>query len=314
MSSNAKEESGDNWSEFVWENLLYDIGDKKCIPFIGPGASDRWIQLDAIAREWAEKCQYPYSLDAPFPQLPRVSQFLAIQEGDESIPKKMLSHRLRSLKSRPVFSAPENENTIYAVLADLNLPIYITTNYDHLMEEALSDKGKEPISGYSIWKEGEKRNIIGETEFSQNKGPTSATPLVFHLLGDIDSPTSMVLTEKDYIDFAIYLSKMGDRYTLPHSIRQNLSNSTLLFVGYSVEDIRFIIVFQGFIKLMSSLESKSIAVQVQLPPQILPGKKKLIQMYLDKFTDRFFKIRIYWGDPDSFLRQLRSRLPLAVSK
>jgi hypothetical protein len=116
------------------------------------------------------------------------------------------------------------------------------------------------------------------------------------------------LTVKDYIDFAIYLSKRGERDTLPHSIRQNLPNSTLLIIGYRLEDLSFLIVFEGFIKLMSSLEmSESIAVQVQLPPNIESEKKSTIQKYLDEFTGRYFKTRIYWGDPDAFLEELRNR-------
>lgn len=44
-------------------------------------------------------------------------------------------------------------NTPPAVLADLNLPIYITTNYDHFMEEALKSRGKQPISDFCGWNE-----------------------------------------------------------------------------------------------------------------------------------------------------------------
>jgi hypothetical protein len=323
MGANTEktDDTEDNWSEFAWTNLLYDIADKKCIPFIGPGASARWINLDGIVKEWAEQCNYPYRLEDSS-QLPRVSQFLAIQEGDESMPKKMLSKQLK-MKPAPDFSAPEYEYSVYSVLADLHLPIYITTNYDHLMEAALTSKGKAPVSGHSIWKElkdkefKERHDRLGhETSFSsegysdignRNQSPTPANPLVFHLLGDIEEPPSMVLTEKDYIDFAIYLSKTGDRGTLPNSIRQTLTDSTLMFVGYRLEDISFLIVFEGFIKLMSSLESKSIAVQVQMPSEIDEKKKKDIQKYLDKFTESYYKIRIYWGDPDKFLEKLRNR-------
>ena len=42
----------------------------------------------------------------------------------------------------PDFSLPEYQNTVYAMLADLNLPIYVTTNYDHFMESALESKGE----------------------------------------------------------------------------------------------------------------------------------------------------------------------------
>jgi SIR2-like protein len=313
-----KRQIDDNWTDLAWQNLLYDIDDKKCIPFIGPGASAKWIQLDEIAKDWAVKGQYPYPQEDSL-QLPQVAQFLAIQEGDESIPKKMLSRLLRV--KPPNFSLPEHENTVYSVLADLHLPIYITTNYDHLMEDALRSKGKAPVSDYCVWKEPKEKSTesyISDTHFdkdvSQNERPSSAKPLVFHLLGDIDNPTSMVLTQRDYINFAIYLSKMGDRYTLPHSIRQTLSNSTLLFIGYRLEDLSFLIVFEGFIKLMSSLDSKSIAVQVQMSPKIDPEKQKDIRKYLDKFTDSCFKIRIYWDDQHEFLQQLRSRVPRVSNK
>jgi hypothetical protein len=54
-----EQQTEDNLTEDAWDNLLYDIGDMKCIPFIGPGGSDKWIQIDGIAREWAEKYRYP---------------------------------------------------------------------------------------------------------------------------------------------------------------------------------------------------------------------------------------------------------------
>jgi hypothetical protein len=165
------------------------------------------------------------------------------------------------------------------------------------MESALKQKGKTPISDDSKWKELKERATSTES-------PTSSNPLVFHLLGYIRNPTSMVLTIKDYIDFSIYLSKMEDRETLPQSIRKNLPRSTLLFIGYRLEDVSFLILFQGFIKLMSSLEPESFAVQVQLPPNIESEKKSTIQKYLNDFTGKYFQIRIYWGDSDTFLEQL----------
>lgn len=312
----------ERWTESVWENFIYEIVENRCIPVIGPGAFQKWIDLDEITKTWAEEYNYPYPLEDSS-QLPRVSQFLAIQEGDESMPKKILSRKLRMRKA-PNFLLPDLQNSIYIVLADLNLPIYITTNYDHLMEDALRSKGKAPTSDFCIWKElkdKELKDTESPSRYSEtpktsdnyssfntpgNKHPDSAHPLVFHVLGDIDTPTSMVLTEKDYIDFVIYLSRVRDKY-MPHSIRQTLPRSTLLFVGYRLEDISFLIVFQGFIKLMSSLEGKSIAVQVQMSSKIDPQQKKIIREYLKKFADTAFKIRIYWGDPDDFLKELRKR-------
>ena len=116
-----------------------------------------------IAKEWIKEYDYPFggsdlskkcveelcfSLDGSY-QLARVAQFLAIKE-DERYPKLLLNEYLGKIKS-PDFSNPKYKNTPYALLANLDLKIYITTNYDLLMEQALIDKGKEPISDFCRW-------------------------------------------------------------------------------------------------------------------------------------------------------------------
>lgn len=103
----------------------------------------------------------------------------------------------------------------YAILADLNIPVYITTNYDHLMEKALEDKGKKPVSEFCRWNKFDSAHPIPSSLGSKNP-PTGYKPLVFHLHGDIKEPNSMVLTENDDIDFIIALSK--NEYLLPSII------------------------------------------------------------------------------------------------
>src|SRR5919112_4599960 len=140
-------------SEEDWEELLYAIKDNKCTPFIGAGASAPWLPLGSeIARDWASKHGYPLG-DSH--QLARIAQFLAIKEDDDMYPKNILSRVLKE-KRPPDFRLEEHRNTPYAVLADLNLPVYITTNYDHFMETALKSKGKDPVSEFCRW------NRVGE--------------------------------------------------------------------------------------------------------------------------------------------------------
>jgi TIR domain-containing protein len=128
-----------------WNELLRYMYEKKCCPFIGPDAHIRWIPANKnIAIKWAEEHGYPFQ---DRHQLPQVAQFMAITKDDNLYPKKYLCKILRSI-SAPDFAAPEYKNTVYAVLADLNLPIYITTNYDHLMEDVLISKGKDPKSEF----------------------------------------------------------------------------------------------------------------------------------------------------------------------
>ena len=50
----------------------------------------------------------------------------------------------------PDFRLGQYRNTPLAVLADLNLPIYITTNYDHFIEEALRSRGKNQLLNFVV--------------------------------------------------------------------------------------------------------------------------------------------------------------------
>jgi hypothetical protein len=85
-----------------------------------------------LANKWAKQYDYPFE-DSQ--RLESVAQFLAIEQGDESVPKYMLSKILRE-KNPPDFALEQFRNMPYAVLANVPFPIYITTNYDHFMESS----------------------------------------------------------------------------------------------------------------------------------------------------------------------------------
>jgi hypothetical protein len=114
----------------------------------------------------------------------------------------------------------------------------------------------------------------------------------------------MVLTERDYIDFVINLSK--DEKLLPTIIRKALAATTLLFIGYSLDDINFRIIFQGIMGMIKSpFQLPSIAVQ--LPPSLTEEKRVKALQYLDDYTKNMFKVRVYWGDAAQFAKELRKR-------
>ena len=112
-----------------WEILLRRMPLGKCVPFL---ARRRYgaLPLGAeIAREWAERFHYPMSDNA---DLVKVAQFLAV-EYDLTFPKELVLERLGS-GNPPDFRAADEP---HGVLADLPLPVYLTTNYDDFMVKAL---------------------------------------------------------------------------------------------------------------------------------------------------------------------------------
>ena len=277
--------------EYEWNELLTAIENKKCTPFIGAGASSQWLPLTEITSKWARDYGYPLE-DSD--QLSRVSQYLAIVKGNELQPKNILSAELKKINP-PNFALEELRNTSHAVLADLNLPIYITTNYDQFLEAALRSRGRNPISEFCRWSEGLKKFAEGaeiSSIFDKHRNDkisvTVDSPLIYHLHGDIDTPQSMVLTERDYIDFVIHINRSEEGGVLPTIIRKALLTTTLLFVGYGLEDINFRVIFQGVINLVDSFRQRSIAVQ--LPSGFSEDKKgskhKSIWIIIQKICSR----------------------------
>src|SRR5215216_2144760 len=274
-----------------WKSLLESIEQKKCTPFIGAGASSNWLPLGRqIVDKWKEENDYP--LDDY--DLARVAQFLAIENGDELSPKNILSSELKKIEP-PNFSLEENRNTPYAVLADLNLPLYITTNYDYFMEEALKSLGKAPASDFCRWNNyAQAAGIPSVLDNPSRYKPTETWPLIYHLHGDLDVPQSMVLTESDYIDFIVNLN--SENGVLPSVIKQALASTSLLFIGYSLLDINFRTIFRGIMNFIGSRFLSSNIAVMRPPENLSQDKQERAKQYLKEYTRNMFKVNVYWGD------------------
>jgi hypothetical protein len=286
-----------------WKYLLESIEQKKCTPFIGAGCSSKWLPIGSdIARRWTTEYGYPLE-DSD--DLARVAQFLAITNGDELSPKYILTRDLKQ-KRAPNFSLPEFVNTPYALLANLNLPIYITTNYDYFMEKALKDFGKEPVSEFCRWNNYAKAAGI-DSVFDKSEGykPTIAKPLVYHLHGVLDTPQSMVLTESDYIDFIVNLNSKSE--VLPKLIRETLAATSLLFIGYSLRDMNLRIIFRGIMNFLGSQFLLPNVAVILAPKDVTENKLEVTQEYLKEYTKSIFKVDVYWGDVSVFTEDLRKR-------
>jgi hypothetical protein len=303
----------DNLSGVYWNDLLKLIDQQKCVPFIGPNAycfpGSEVLPLIRsnmeIAEEWIKEYVYPFGGSDLFEEciedgsykLARVAQYLAIEKG-EMFPKLLLGEYLGRTEP-PDFSDPKYKNTPYALLADLDLKIYVTTNYDRLMEMALESKGKHPVTESCRWNDKLSDPFTRNAKYKPDKDK----PLVFHLQGDINLPKSMVLTEKDYFDFIINL----DEKMLPSIIRQELPWSSLLFIGYTLQDINFRTIFQGVLSLLERKPSAT-SVAVQIPPIADNDRKtKFILKYLNQYTEKIFEVYAYWGNVTRFVTEFRER-------
>jgi len=281
-----------------WDSLLRTIRDGNCTPFLGAGACAGFIPLGSqIAQEWAK--QYKYPLDDPW-DLTQVAQFLAIKRYP-MFPKDEIVRRFRTVVP-PDFDAPGEP---HGVLANLPLPIYITTNYDDFMTRALCSRHRNPSRELCRW-----NSLIRDRPSVFDSGSHTevsvANPVVFHLHGHDQVPDSLVLTEDDYLQFLVNVSR--DPQIIPRRIEKALAGTSLLFIGYRLADWDFRVLFRGLIgSLERSLGRIRIAVQLAPEPPSVEGiTQDQVLTYLEEYLDRD-EVRIYWGKASDFVQELQMR-------
>lgn len=281
-----------------WELLLRRIKAGKCTPFLGAGACFGVLPLGCdIAQKWAQEHDYPLE---DCHDLARVAQYLAVTE-DPMTPKEIITGWIKNVPP-PNFTELDEP---HGILADLPLPVYITTNYDDFMVQALKSRNKDPKQELCRWnKYVKKLPSIFDSEPGFN--PTIANPVVFHLHGHAKVPESLVLTEDDYLDFLVTISK--DQKLLPARMEQAFAGASLLFLGYRIADWDFRVLFRILVSYMD-ISTKRAHVSVQLVPgedRLSKPKKEKAQEYLDRYFDEL-KIRVYWGTCREFAEELRKR-------
>lgn len=281
-----------------WKVLLRRIELGKFTPFLGAGASAEALPLgSAVAKQWAEEREYPlWDPD----DLPRVAQYLAVLSEDAMTPKEEIQELFRRIAVPPDFS---REDEPYAVLADLPLPIYLTTNYDDFMVQALRVRGKEPVQEFCRWTDRPalraRASVFDSPEAYE---PSADRPLVYHLHGVIDLPESLVLTEDDYIDFLVNLASAD---IVPPRIREALADSMLVFLGYRLADWNFRVLYRALVEKVDP-SGRRLNMTVQLKPERVPGSPEAAVEYLERYY-RAMKVRVFWGDVREFTRTLRER-------
>lgn len=287
----------DSLSENDWEILLSRIKSGNCTPFLGAGACNGILpQAKEIANNWSIRHKYPMD---DIDDLSNVAQYLAVTR-DPMFPKDEVSKLLIS-------SYPDENTAIeetHGLIARLPIPVYITTNYDNFMDRALRSYRKKPRRVVCKW----NRYIKDSGEFSLEEGFEGSVenPIVFHLHGLNELSESLVLTEDDYVDFLVNVSKEKTSL-IPARIQRALTGSSLLFIGYSMKDWSFRVIFRGLISQMEkSLRRLSIAVQLSL------GEKEK-EDYLNKYFGEM-KIKVFWGDSRDFIKELNKRWNAYVKK
>jgi hypothetical protein len=291
----------DQWTDADWEGLLYAIEYKQCTPVLGAGACAGVLPLGRdIATSWAAQYDYPFQ---DTENLPRVAQYVAIQGGPNT-PKFRLKKEFATY-GFPDFNDP---NEPHRLVADLRLPVYVTTNYDDFIMQALArgDPPRQPKREVCQWFKLRGRNKL---EVDIGFQPTPEKPLVFHLHGSLEIVDSMVLTEDDYLEFLVCVSE--EENLIPPCVSEVFTSSSLLFMGYSLDDMNFKVLFRKLSSYMRRNQSER-HVSVQLAPKPNESTAEFIARARKQrdYLERHFglqKVKVYWGTCQEFARELRAK-------
>jgi len=274
-----------------WDRLVSRIAEGKCTPFLGAGVAAGTLPLGGdIAERWADEYGYPFDDKR---NLPRVAQFVAVRE-DPMTPKELICRELKQ-------SAAPNSTDVdepHGQLAELPLAIFVTTNYDGTLFDALRARGKRPRREICRWNSSPVLADVPRV-LEPDFVPTADNPVVFHLHGHYDVPESIVLTEDDYLDFLVAVSR--DDGLLPHQIQKALAGASLLFVGYALADWNFRVLHRGLV-MAREQSLRRFSVNVQLQPDDEASRD-----YLEQYFGAM-NVQVHWGTAHDFARELRERL------
>jgi hypothetical protein len=183
-------------------------------------------------------------------------------------------------------------------LARLQLPIYVTANQSDLLAQALADAGAKPQVRICPW-----NDMIPRQDYAFDETPTPEQPLVYHLFGHMKLPESLVIAEDEYFDYLIGVKRNWD--LLPSALRGALYRTSLLFLGFRIDDWAFRTFFRILVNEPSyfQLSRRShAAVQIEPDDGRIQNVERARNYMKEYFGRRWFSL--YTGSTEEFLKEL----------
>jgi hypothetical protein len=319
--------------EAFWTRLLKDITRGKCTPFLGPGVTADLLPspLD-LAQTLAVEYDYPL---ADCNSLVHVGQFVATH-GYAGLCEDMVQALVTGYRRRmglpdepggPEMSLSEAvessswsqrvqarfDSEIHHQLADLDLPLYLTTNFDNFMTLALQARLPEEESHRVrrvplAWRK-EVRDEAGREDIDLVPPPSRQHPVVLHLFGTDDDLLSMVLTEDDYLDYLAHIFR-DHQSLLPGNAKAAVASTSLLFLGYDLHDLALKVILRGLLPNLDLKRWQRRHVAVQLEPSTVDrARQREVMDYLRRYFSRSsgVEIDVYWGSVHQFVAELHDR-------
>ena len=318
--------SGGGLNEFdKWRSICSSVRAGRFIPILGQElGEDLFGGSQDLARLLADRHDFPLASHERA-DLAKVTQFIGVEQKRsylyEAIQNefvKQIARRfggqtagaaqptLGSLLDAAADDCRSNPDHPYTMLSGLPASIYLNASYHPMLLRILRAHGKSAEPVFAAW----RGDQVPQKPQPKVARPTAESPWVYHIFGLFGKPDSLVLTEDDFFDYLIAASRLD--LLLPALVGQ-LMQSSLLFLGFRLDDWRFRVLFRMIVTCPGTRTLRDLAhVGVQLDPSEWnvadAGKaRRYIESYFQGGDDAP-EISIYWGTPGDFLKELRSQL------
>ncbi len=205
--------------------------------------------------------------------------------------------------------APDGKPNPLNLLARIQLPVYVTTSFYGFMERALEQEGRKPITHVCFW-DGQVPAEVSHFYPDPDFKPDPMTPVVYHLFGYEEAPSSLLISEDDYLEFLKGIARDRTntvRPIIPTYLRDHLANSSLIMMGYRLPEWDFRVLFRGVIPLYIERQRyKSLAIQLEPSQQNGIANVDKAEKYLTAYFDKANFV-VVWQDVFNFVGELWNR-------
>lgn len=220
----------------IISDLANQLDDHRLIPFVGAGFSESCGCPSALAliRKLAHYFQAYDVLEAVGEvDLLRWAEYLKIINGGDIDEVLEQIQQILNDESIDITSSEP-----HLLLAQLEVPLIYTTNYDHLIERAF----QHLLIPY--------QTVVTTEDIIAAAGSHSTQIVKFH--GSLDRKDSVVLTESDYYERLEFVTPIDIK------LRADALGKSLLFMGYSFSDFNVRYLWFKLRKMMQGLSTSSI--------------------------------------------------------
>ncbi len=311
----------DNDAE-IWAGLRAQIENGTLIPILGAGILEPYFgPVNEIVRNLIKKYNYPMASGYEY-DLPQIVLYLSTIHGKanaiEFVAGEMITQLLRRWPALNADKGPAKKESSqekllrllsrarelalagqsyepHRLLARMNCSLYVTSNLDNLLANALTAEGRKPREERSAWHEAEPESSPDEL--------TSEEPLIYRLFGHFSDRRSIILSEDEYFSYLIGITRLQGK-PKPSPVLSKLADAGLLFLGFRIQDWDFRTFSQFLQSMPGSLRGDYTSVAVQLTPEEgMGGNRAKAQRYLERYFNSK-QVKIYWGSVEEFLKVL----------